>query len=171
MSVAMAHIVTRGVVFIHSTPASLCPHVVWALEGALGQRVSIDWIPQPAAPGLVRGELSWRGAQGTGAALASALRGFQGVRYEITEEPSEGADGARWSHTPSLGIHHTRTSANGDAVVGEDRLREAIMLAQGSPEALEEMLDELLGRDWDAELEVFRYAGDGAPVRWLHKVG
>ena len=25
--------------------------------------------------------------------------------------------------------------------------------------------------DWDAELEPFRYAGDGAPVRWLHKVG
>ena len=31
-------------------------------------------------------------------------------------------------------------------------------------------LDELLGRPWDDELEPFRYAGDGAPVRWLHKV-
>ncbi|MEV1173844.1 DUF3145 family protein, partial [Nonomuraea sp. NPDC049784] len=25
-----------------------------------------------------------------------------------------------------------------------------------------------LGRPWDEELEPFRYAGDGAPVRWLH---
>ena len=31
-------------------------------------------------------------------------------------------------------------------------------------------IDALLGRDWDDELEVFRHAGEGAPVRWLHKV-
>ena len=31
-------------------------------------------------------------------------------------------------------------------------------------------IDDLLGRAWDDELEPFRYAGDGAPVRWLHKV-
>ena len=47
----------------------------------------------------------------------------------------------------------------------------ALLLAQGSPEAMEEMLEELLGTDWDDELEPFRYAGDGAAVRWLHKVG
>jgi len=46
-----------------------------------------------------------------------------------------------------------------------------LRLSQGSPEAAEEMFAELLGTDWDAELEPFRYAGDGAPVRWLHKVG
>ena len=62
-------------------------------------------------------------------------------------------------------------AANGDAVVNEDRLREVVMLAQGSPDAMQEMLEELLGTDWDDELEAFRYAGDGAPVRWLHKVG
>jgi hypothetical protein len=28
-----------------------------------------------------------------------------------------------------------------------------------------------LGKAWDDELEPFRYAGDGAPVRWLHRVG
>jgi hypothetical protein len=31
-------------------------------------------------------------------------------------------------------------------------------------------LDGLLGTAWDAELEPFRHAGDGAPVRWLHQV-
>ena len=44
-------------------------------------------------------------------------------------------------------------------------------LAQGAGEAVEDMLDELLGGPWDAELEPFRHAGEGAPVRWLHKVG
>ena len=101
----------------------------------------------------------------------SSLRGWTHLRYEVTEEPSAGCDGSRWSHTPRLGIHHTWTSANGDAVVNEDRLREVVMLGQGSPEAMQEMLEELLGLEWDEELEPFRYAGDGAPVRWLHKVG
>ncbi|WP_345146903.1 DUF3145 family protein, partial [Nonomuraea rubra] len=32
----------------------------------------------------------------------------------------------------------------------------------------EEELDKMLGKPWDEELEPFRYAGDGAPVRWLH---
>jgi len=36
---------------------------------------------------------------------------------------------------------------------------------------LEEELDRLLGRPWDAELEPFRCAAEGAPVRWLHATG
>jgi hypothetical protein len=32
-------------------------------------------------------------------------------------------------------------------------------------------IDLLLGQPWDDELEPFRHAGDGAPVRWLHQVG
>jgi hypothetical protein len=172
MSVAMPRVTTRGVVFIHSTPKALCPHITWALESVLGQqRLHLEWTAQPAGAALVRAEVSWTGEPGTGAKIASALRGWDNLRYEVTEEPSPGSDGSRWSHTPSLGIHHTWTSASGDAVVNEDRLREVLRLAQGSPEAMAEMLDELLGTDWDNELEPFRYAGDGAPVRWLHKVG
>lgn len=170
MSVSMSH-VTRGVVFVHSTPAALCPHIGWALEAALGVRLHLDWIPQPAAPGMLRTELSWTGRAGTGAVLASALRGWDHLRYEITEEASPGCDGSRWSYTPSLGIHHTWTSAVGDAVVNEDRLRQVLTLADGSPDAVVDMIDEMLGSAWDEELEVFRYAGEGAPVRWLHKVG
>jgi hypothetical protein len=37
--------------------------------------------------------------------------------------------------------------------------------------SLEEELDRLLGRAWDAELEPFRCAAEGAPVRWLHATG
>ena len=43
--------------------------------------------------------------------------------------------------------------------------------SQGDPDELQREIDRLLGADWDDELEPFRYAGDGAPVRWLHKVG
>ena len=65
MSVAMPRTLTRGVVYVHSTPKALCPHVVWAVESVLGTRVAVDWTDQPAAPGLVRTELSWSGETGT----------------------------------------------------------------------------------------------------------
>ena len=37
--------------------------------------------------------------------------------------------------------------------------------------ALEVEVSRLLGKPWDDELETFRHAGEGAPVRWLHQVG
>lgn len=162
---------SRGVVYVHSAPTSLCPHIVWALEGILGRRITLDWTPQPAGPRLVRTEVSWTAEAGTGARLASALRGWDHLRYEVTEEPSPGVDGARWSYTPSLGIHHTWVSASGDALVHEDQLRAALARSAGDATTLAAELDTVLGGDWDRELEPFRYAGDGAPVRWLHKVG
>jgi hypothetical protein len=41
----------------------------------------------------------------------------------------------------------------------------------GDPERLAHELELALGQAWDDELEPFRYAGAGAPVRWLHRVG
>ena len=170
VSVAMPCVMTRGVVFIHSTPTALCPHIIWALESALGQQIAVKWTRQPLGPTLVRAELAWAGEAGAGATIASALRGWDHLRYEVTEDPSPGSDGSRWSHTPSLGIHHTWTSAGGDAVINEDRLRAAISVSKGDPGVLAQELDLLLGVAWDNELEPFRYAGDGDSVRWLHKV-
>jgi hypothetical protein len=171
VSVSTSHVMTCGVVFVHSTPTALCPHIVWALESVLGQRVALEWTGQPLGPKLVRTELSWSGEAGTGGKIASALRGWDHLRYEVTEEPSSGSDGSRWSHTPSLGIHHTWTSAGGDAVINEDRLRAAVSVSKGDPIVLAQELDLLLGVAWDDELEPFRYAGEGATVRWLHQVG
>lgn len=171
MSAAMSRTATRGVVFIHAAPTALCPHITWAIEAVLGQSVTFDWVAQPIAPRLRRSELSWTGLVGTGAALASALRGWDGLRYEVTEEPSAVTDGSRWSYTPNLGIHHTMTSVSGDAVIQEDRLRDALARTAGDVCALQDEIDHLLGVPWDEELEPFRYAGEGAPVRWLHKVG
>jgi len=145
--------------------------VEWAVGAALDARPSLQWTPQPAEVGTWRAELSWAAPAGTGARLASALRGWARLRYEVTEEPSVSADGARWSHTPELGIHHAVLGVHGDQLVGEDRLRAAVAGADGNPGALSAALDGVLGRAWDDELEPFRYAGDGAPVRWLHRVG
>lgn len=170
MSVSGSRAIARGVVFIHSTPTALCPHIAWALESVLGQSVALEWTAQPVVSGMVRTEFSWMSAPGTGARLASTLRGWDHVRYEVTEEASPGADGSRWAHTPSLGIHHTWTSTSGDAVIQEDRLRSALAACGGDPELFRGEMAQLLGTAWDKELEPFRYAGDGATVRWLHRV-
>jgi Protein of unknown function (DUF3145) len=167
----MSGTTTRGVLFVHSTPGALCPHVEWAAGSVLDVRTTLQWTPQPAEAGAVRAELSWQADQGTGARLASALRGWSHLRYEVTEEASPGADGSRWSHTPSLGIHHTVIGIHGDALIGEDRLRSAVQASGGDPRLLLQEVDQLLGKAWDEELEPFRYAGAGAPVRWLHRVG
>ncbi|WP_201023288.1 DUF3145 domain-containing protein [uncultured Serinicoccus sp.] len=171
MSVVMPRVMTRGVVFIHSTPTALCPHIAWALEGVLDTRVALDWVGQPAEPGTMRTEFAWTGEAGTGATIASAMRGWDGLRYEVVEEASRGSDGVRWTHTPGLGIHTARLSANGDVVVNEDRLRQIMESAAGSAATLTVELDRALGAAWDAELEVYRHAGEGAPATWLHKVG
>ena len=161
---------TRGVVYIHSATSALCPHVEWALAGVLGMRVSLDWTAQPAEPGTWRAELSWRGEQGTSASLASALRGWLHLRYEVTEEPSAGHEGARYSYTPELGVFHAITGVHGDLLVPEDRLRSAVVQAAAKGTSLEDEIDKVLGKPWDDELETFRWAGEGAPVRWLHQV-
>lgn len=167
---------SRGVVYVHSAPAALCPHVQWTLSSVLDDDASVglEWIAQPAQPGTFRAERSWSGAVGTAARVASALRGWAHLRFEVTEDASPTAEGARFSGTPSLGIFHAVVGLHGDVLVPEDRLRTALGTALRETAAAAEVqqaLDALLGKAWDDELEPFRQAGEGAPVRWLHHVG
>ena len=162
---------TRGVVYIHATPTALCPHIEWAVGGVLGARVALEWTGQPAAPGTVRAELSWQGEPGAAASIASALRDWRRIRFEVTEEPSAGGEGERYSWTPDLGLFSATIGVHGDILVREDRLRSALARASSDPGVtVEDEIAGLLGAPWDEELEPFRYAGDGAPVRWLHQV-
>ena len=160
---------TRGVLYVHSAPSALCPHVEWAVGGVLGAPVNLDWTPQPAHPGAYRAELSWTGTAGTAAAVASALRGWNHLRFEITEEPTPGTEGSRYSYTPELGVFHAVTGLHGDILIPEDRLKAAVVKAALGEVTLLDEIDKLLGKPWDDELETFRHAGDGAPGRWLHR--
>ena len=159
------------------------------MAGALGVPVSLPWVNQAAAPGMVRAELDWQGNPGTCAAITSALAGWSRLRFEATEEASPGCDAVRYSYTPDLGIFSAVTMANGDILIPESRLRAAMAMAAATPVmagaprpgapgslpdragSLEDEIARLLGQPWDDELEPFRCAGDGAPVRWLHATG
>jgi hypothetical protein len=162
---------TRGVFYVHSASSAMCPHVEWAVGGVLGVPVSLSWTGQPAAQGAYRSELSWQGPVGTAAKIASTVRGWKQLRFEVTEEPTASTEGARFSYTPELGIFHAVTGVHGDIMIPEDRLKAATVKAALGETTLELEIDKLLGRQWDDELESFRHAGEGAPVRWLHHVG
>ena len=161
---------TRGVVYVHSSPSAVCPHVEWAISGTVGGRVDLEWTAQPAAPGQLRAECDWRGPVGTASKLVAALHAWPMLRFEVTEDPSPGVDGVRYCYVPGLGMWQANTSANGDVVVGEDQLR-SLVADNRAGDQLAHKLDELLGSTWDEALEPFRRAGDGAPVTWLHRVG
>ena len=194
----------RGVLQVHSAPPALCPHIEWAVAGIIGVPVRLSWVDQPASPGTLRAELDWQARPGTSATITSALAAWHRLRFEVTEEASPGCDAVRYSCTPTLGTFSAVTSACGDILVPEGRLRAAMLLAAASapagpgrspdagPEAgghldslrdahgprhpalggsLEAELKLLLGQPWDDELEPFRHAADGAPVRWLHATG
>ncbi len=157
---------TRGVLYVHSVMPAVTPHVEWAVASVIGEAVRLDWLPQPALPSLLYAEATWLGESGTAGRLVSNLRGWP-IRFEATEDRSATNDGERFAFTPSLGLFHAMTAANGDVVVPENRLRQ--VLESGTDVAT--AIGRLLGEPWDRELESFRQAGDGAPVRWLHQVG
>jgi Protein of unknown function (DUF3145) len=162
----------HGVLYIHSAPAALCPHIEWAVAGIVGAPVGMSWVGQPAAPGALRAELTWQARPGTAGAIASALAGWNRLRFEVTEDSSPGCDGVRHCYTPDLGLFTALTGANGDIMVSEDRLRSVMLLASGGTStSMEDELGRLLGTAWDHELEPFRRAADGAPVRWLNATG
>jgi hypothetical protein len=161
----------RGVLYVHSAPSALCPHIEWAVAGVVGAQVSMPWIGQSAAPGWVRAELSWHAPAGTAGAIASALGGWNRLRFEVTEDATPGCDGVRYCYTPDLGTFTAVTGADGDILIPENRLRAALMLSAVTGVSLEDQVDKLLGTAWDNELEPFRRAADGAPVRWLNATG
>ena len=186
----------RGVLHVHTAPPALCSHIEWAVAGVFGVPVSMPWVDQAASPGSVRAELTWLGPPGAAGSITSALAGWNLVRFEVTEEASPGCDAVRYSHTPALGTFSAVVAANGDVLIPENRLRAAMELAASARAAngrasarmgslrelhgprhpalagsLDQELALLLGDPWDAELEPFRRAADGAPVRWLNATG
>src|SRR5215213_4692177 len=120
---------TRGVLYIHSAPSALCPHIEWAVGGVFGMPIRVDWIPQPIERACYRTEYSWSGPTGTAARLASALKGWQRVRFEVTEEATSRTEAERYSYTPTLGVFHAITGIHGDIMIPEDRIKHALAMS------------------------------------------
>ena len=136
----------RGVLTIHSCPMALIRHVEWSIESVLG-RVQIDWRTQPLVAGTQRTQIEWRSAKDISAELASALKSWHYLRFEI----SYGAHLFR--HTPDLGMHRAQIDEIGSIQLTENQVRFALAK---SDDEMREVLDVALGTEWEVELEGFR---------------
>ncbi|MFT4185720.1 MAG: DUF3145 domain-containing protein [Micrococcaceae bacterium] len=161
---------TQGMLYIHSVSAALCPHIEWAVNSVLDEDLKFTWDKQAADTGMYRTAVEWRGEAGIGALLTTSLRRMGNIRFEVTEDASKGVDAGRWSYTPNLGIFYAQTDVYGNIVVSEDRIRHAYEIGnkENDPLRVYQELSLAIGEPWDDELEPFRQAGAGAPVRWLN---
>src|SRR3954453_5070376 len=150
----------RGVIYIHSAPRALCPPLEWAVGRPLGRAVNFDWNDQPILSGSRRAEFYWEGPAGTGAALATAIRGWEHLRFEVSEDPTPRSDGGRWMHTPGLGIHYAQTDTAGTVASGEARGRYALEVSAADLLERQRDFEVALGAGRDEELEPFRHASD-----------
>lgn len=154
----------RGVLFVHAAARALAQHLEWAVGGVLGRRVNATWSSQPVLPGAIRTEFTWVGQPGSAAAIASSLMSFDGIRFEVTEDPQRGREGERYAFVPELGLFRATVGLYGDVLVHEDRLRAAITQARITGESLESELALLIGDPWDVALEPYRFASNGVRV-------
>ncbi len=109
------------------------------------------WRPQPLLAGTYRTTCEWRDRTGTGAELASVLRGWHYLRYEIREE--EATSTTLYRYTPELGIHRSVLDSSGSVMLTENQITSALAL---NDDELRESLLRSMGSEWDLELEQFR---------------
>lgn len=160
-----------GLVFIHAVPKPVSRQVEWTIARCLGYQIKLDWTVQQLSPGSLRSELLWQGSADTGAAITSALAGWQNIYFEVTQLPQGEDSGSRWQYTPGLGIKHRTTDAIGNVMIGEDEMRAALQRAGSNALELQREMRNLLADAWDSELEPLRVTADQSRVIWLHRVG
>ena len=136
----------RGTLTIHSCPMALIRHVEWSIESILG-RVQIEWRNQPLAAGTQRTQIEWRSTKDLTSELASALKSWHYLRFEIT------AASQFFRHTPELGLHRAQIDEIGNIQLIENQVRLAL---SKSDDEMRELLSVALGTEWDIELERFR---------------
>jgi hypothetical protein len=136
-----------------------------------GVRAEMLWRPQPVLPGTVRTDIAWVGPNGSAASLVSRMKGWPELRVEVVEEPRGELSGERFVMTPDLGIHRVAVDGLGEGLIVETRLRMLLEKSGNDLNALRDGINSLIGADWESELEAFRWAGEGADIRWVHRTG
>ena len=143
----------RGSLVIHSLPSALRRHVDWAIQSVLGNHVEPEWKSQPLIAGTYRSTVEWRDSTGRASELASSLRTWHYIHFEVQEFSDNGGEIFRF--TPELGIHRGVTDAAGAIQIGEFSVTH-LLDTSFDEESLREELERLLGTAWELALEPFR---------------
>jgi hypothetical protein len=145
----------RGFLTIHSTPSALRHHIDWAIQAVLGTWVKPTWSPQPLIPGSYRTQVEFRDRQGAAAELASSLRSWHYLNFEVIENTDNG--GELFRCTPELGIHRALVDQTGAVILSENQLGKVLKKSLDE-ESIREGIALLLGNSWELELDRFRSA-------------
>lgn len=145
----------RGFLTIHSAPSALRHHIDWAIQAEFGNWIKPSWNPQPLMPGSFRTQLEFRAPQGSAAKIASVLRSWHYLNFEIIEASENG--GELFRCTPDLGIHRALVDQSGSVLVNENQLK-VLLSSACDEESIREGVATILGTAWDEELERFRGA-------------
>ena len=141
-----------GLLTIHSAPSALRQHIEWGLNAILGYTGEYSWRDQPLAPGTLRTIIEYRAPLGTAAKIATSLKNWHYLRFEIQEFCSEGAELFRF--TPELGMHRAFTDGTGSILISENVIRKS--LATFDDLEIRENLEAALGSTWELALEPMR---------------
>jgi len=140
---------------IYSAPRALLRHLQWSINEIFGRTISLDWQPQPLAAGSMMCELQWRDVKPVASKIASSLKSWHYLRFEVREFSVSGGEGVLYRCTPTLGLHQAVTASTGDVMIHENRVMTALANHR-SYESLREAINDALGTAWDAELECYR---------------
>ena len=141
-----------GLVVIHSAPTALRQHIEWGLNSLLGTPQNIFWRDQPLSPGTVRTSLEYRAPIGTASKIATALKNWHFLRFEVSELGNHGGEIFRC--TPELGIHRAQVDEVGTILISENVIRYS--LESFDEVEIREVLERSLGKEWDEALEPYR---------------
>jgi len=141
-----------GLLTIHSAPSALRQHIEWGLNAILGYTGEYSWRDQPLAPGTLRTIIEYRTPLGTAAKIATSLKNWHYLRFEVQEFCSEGAELFRF--TPELGMHRAFTDGTGSILISENVIRKS--LATFDDLEIRENLEAALGTAWELALEPMR---------------
>jgi len=143
----------RGQLTIHSAPSALRSHIDWALAELLGDNVALHWTPQMLKAGTFKSVISWRDREGVAAAIASALRSWHYIYFEVQEDTNNGGELFRF--TPELGIHRALTDLTGAVVMSENQIN-TVLTTSFDEESIRNGIAQIIGNNWEIELERFR---------------
>ena len=141
-----------GLLTIHSAPSALRQHIEWGLNAILGYTGEYSWRDQPLAPGTLRTIVEYRAPLGTAAKIATSLKNWHYLRFEVQEFCSEGAELFRF--TPELGMHRALTDGTGSILISENVIRKSLETFDDLE--IRENLEAALGSAWELALEPMR---------------
>jgi hypothetical protein len=151
-----------GLATIHSAPSALRQHIEWGLNAILGNAREYSWREQPLAPGTLRTIIEYRAPLGTAATIATALKNWHYLRFEVQEISTIGGEYFRF--TPELGIHRAFIDGTGSILVNENVIRKS--LASFDDLQVRENLELALGTQWENALEPMR----GVDLQEVHRL-